>query len=508
MPLTHVKIWNNGKWDNITIEQARQLHPKGGIAAHSGLLMCDLCNQLVIMTSRNIRDSYFKHNLAEDEKNCPERTFGDSDWKEKYDTLQIRTRGLPIKIDIQKKGFSFSIGLPVIKEDILGDNLKVEIRGEERFIYSSERIDRSRITYLSVGKNPSKKYYISLINGNAGLREYWPEEIPGIYEDSLFQYNDGKLIHRGGDISIGDYYLLTKKEHYIQNEYIDLEYICSQNSYRLYKFCVTQLDEETARYILINFKYRLTDIPINMTIIWPGVVCSPYLIYHKENELFAYISGDANHRMFPFGATRCTSISKGKLLWMKCNDRQQLLSIGRHTNIYEYSYFWKDELNTSKEYCYFRNADINTKKRDDFNPISHNRMTFIPEYDGVVVVEKNGWVVNRHELKSGIRFSMDVQPTRYTYRIYQGNDCIWTTQDKKKQNNISAISDKQLLIQLKKCRGNETPISNALYRVVTEQMGKYPITMKWVVSKIHQGRIDTNAQTLLCKYFVENRGKR
>ncbi len=60
MPLTHVKMWNKGKWESISIEQARQLHPIGGVSASSKLFMCDLCYQPVTLTEKNIRDAVDK----------------------------------------------------------------------------------------------------------------------------------------------------------------------------------------------------------------------------------------------------------------------------------------------------------------------------------------------------------------------------------------------------------------------------------------------------------------
>lgn len=74
--LTHVCMWSDNGWKRITAEQAARLHPGGTVSAHSGLFMCELCGQYVILTDGDIRIRYFKHSAYEKSKDCPERTFG------------------------------------------------------------------------------------------------------------------------------------------------------------------------------------------------------------------------------------------------------------------------------------------------------------------------------------------------------------------------------------------------------------------------------------------------
>lgn len=59
--LTHVCMWSDNGWKRITAEQAARLHPGGTVSAHSGLFMCELCGQYVILTDGDIRIRYFKH---------------------------------------------------------------------------------------------------------------------------------------------------------------------------------------------------------------------------------------------------------------------------------------------------------------------------------------------------------------------------------------------------------------------------------------------------------------
>lgn len=52
--LTHVCMWADNGWKRITAEQAARLHPGGTVSAHSGLFMCELCGQYVILTDGDI----------------------------------------------------------------------------------------------------------------------------------------------------------------------------------------------------------------------------------------------------------------------------------------------------------------------------------------------------------------------------------------------------------------------------------------------------------------------
>ena len=52
--LTHVCMWSDNGWKRITAEQAARLHPGGTVSAHSGLFMCELSGQYVILTDGDI----------------------------------------------------------------------------------------------------------------------------------------------------------------------------------------------------------------------------------------------------------------------------------------------------------------------------------------------------------------------------------------------------------------------------------------------------------------------
>ena len=115
MALTHVCVWGKNGWRRINIEEAAKLHPYGSVSARSGLFMCELCGQYVTMTQANIRDSYFKHSRSEDDKNCPERSFGQPSFQETYNTLRKKSRGMPVKLVIlNDEKFKFQVGFSAL----------------------------------------------------------------------------------------------------------------------------------------------------------------------------------------------------------------------------------------------------------------------------------------------------------------------------------------------------------------------------------------------------------
>lgn len=66
--LTHVCMWSKNGWRHISAEEASKLHTGGTVSAHSGLFMCELCGQYVILTDGDIRVRYFKHSAYEKAK--------------------------------------------------------------------------------------------------------------------------------------------------------------------------------------------------------------------------------------------------------------------------------------------------------------------------------------------------------------------------------------------------------------------------------------------------------
>ena len=142
--LTHVCMWHGNSWQAITAEEAAKLHPGGTVSAYSGLFMCELCGQYVILTDGDIRKRYFKHSAYEKSKDCPERTFG-AGYSIPYDYQYYE---LPIRITaISASSFRFEIGLiraPIIS---LSKDFRIEIKPKDvsdiSYVFSKERLNYS-----------------------------------------------------------------------------------------------------------------------------------------------------------------------------------------------------------------------------------------------------------------------------------------------------------------------------------------------------------------------------
>ena len=80
MALTHVCRWSkeDKKWVPVSLQEAVKMFPYQTVSADSGLFMCDLCKQYVILTNGRIYSRYFKHNSGDVNKECAERSTGPS----------------------------------------------------------------------------------------------------------------------------------------------------------------------------------------------------------------------------------------------------------------------------------------------------------------------------------------------------------------------------------------------------------------------------------------------
>lgn len=69
-------MWEDNSWKRITIDKAVEIHPYGKVSANSGLFMCELCGQYVLLTEKGINRRHFRHDRAQKDKECPERILG------------------------------------------------------------------------------------------------------------------------------------------------------------------------------------------------------------------------------------------------------------------------------------------------------------------------------------------------------------------------------------------------------------------------------------------------
>ena len=510
--LNHVCMWSEHGWINVTAEEAAAIHPGGTVSSHSGLFMCDLCGQFVTFTDGQIRDRYFKHSKKEADKTCPERTFGSS-YSPSYSSPEHE---LPIKLIVSDPtSFRLELGLICVPPSILAKQLikKIEIKSTNghSYNYSFERLNEGTTTYLPVGEEPSENYYLSV---SSELSGYWPKKIKGVSENgSIFDVQTGKMLLLDADLQVQkDYYLLTRSDFRNQSwkeAGIHIEKICEKNNWRVYRIEATELNE-TAAKVFLRLHCRLTDTPTEMYPIWPVYIKNPYVVKHNKPEMIMHLSGgrQLSPKFFPdakFKIDDCPSKNLGQVIWLACNERQQLISAGK-ANVLQYFYFWKEPLTDT-----LSKVEV-TVKDGKGNPIeagiqfaipSNNELIVFAPYDGSVLLKKDDFLVRKITLPSNQRTVIDRLQFGINVQICQGLDIVWSCTFVKEQTKREvSSSDEELYNKLISFKGKMIPISHSLGSVVTK-LPDYPKTAEWITLMVRNGIAPVDAINYLRKYIAQ-----
>ena len=509
MPLTHVCVWAGKTWKHISITEAVRMHPGGTVSAKSGLFMCDLCGQYVTLTWGDIRDPYFRHSSEEKSKDCPERSFGAA----YTGVFHPTSHSLPIRLKVlSEEAIRLEVGLLPIPDRVLAANadnyvlIQTADNQLQRFRYSLSRILNKSTTYLSVGSIPSSQYRIALERVDNRISSVWPTVTPGITgEGTLFDAESGQMLAEDGDAIIGkEYLLLTKHKKSWIAHYSDvtIETECSigtvGSKWNVFKVIATGYSEDSARFFL-DYHARLTANPTSVYPIWPVFIEKPFLVLHREDKMFLYLKGEGvRSDLFPEGRTHSfrAQDNRAALLVAFCNDRQQILSVGRSKTI-AYTYLWKDALAFSQE---------NTTKllvTDDRGEqvqegkcgrLPDGALNIHPGRDGFVEVEnQEGEIEYKASLTAGQTAFLDKLSFGITVRIYEGLDCCWSLQFQKIARNVESVSrDEELYQLLTEANGNEIAVPHAMASV-TQRLERYPKSKKWIVERIHKGKMPYKA---------------
>lgn len=507
--LNNVCEWSEHGWKKVTAEEAARKHPGGTVSAQSRLFMCELCGQYVILTDGDKCKPYFKHSANEKNKNCPERIL----YTFSYDAKEHE---LPIKLIIETKiGFRLELGLLYIPEDILNKqtskNVTVKAANGETFIFPLEWLNSETITYLPIGSKPSHKY---TIDAAYELLKYWPKELRGISgEGAVFDCCTGKMLSLDADVQVNKkYYLLTSRFYCFNKDYssMKMSLMCNKKidnrlTWYVYKIEATILDQEAARFFL-NFHCRLTDKPLEIRPIWPIHIEMPYAIKHNNDEMIIHLAGirQITAKTFPEIDVKSIQCPKnGKVIKVKCNEYQQLISTGS-ANVLQYLYFWKKVLNnTTPE----PSAEVKDGKDLILNSGEQKKL---PEgaaikikvpFDGTAVLLMSGIITEKLSLPAGkliiirnIRYGMSI-------RILQGLDIVWQA-SYTKSKKLCTDNDISLYSQLNHLEGAEIFVSHALGAIVTK-LRNYPKTTQWIRTAVNRNHMSEKAVKYLRKYIIE-----
>lgn len=512
--LTHVSMWSEEEheWKKITAKEAAKLYPGGTVSAHSGLFICELCGQYVILTGGRKNVRYFKHSAYDTRKDCPERNTGLS---VSVDYI-AGEHELPIRLsNITGSDFKLELGLLYVPEPILQMQkqklVTIQLLGVSctPFVYSFERLNSESITYVSVGDIPAYKYEIY---SSEGLRTFWPRFVKGIDGSGcIFDQKTGKKMVDDAEVQVGKiYYLLSSKcfnQHYPNLEIRKLcEKKMSSNTWYIYEVQATAFKKNAARFFW-NFRCRLTVTPVSLQPVWPIYVETPYVIRQRENQLFMHIRGknDITAKVFPETPLDSFWCSNGKsqVISFACTSRQQLISVGR-ARVIQYTYLWKEKMDETTSIPVIEITDIKGNRIGDGSQYllpERGLLKITTPFDGSVVILKKGIILDKRYLKGGYSIELDNIQFGLEIKIFQGLDLAWSVIYKRRKHVL--MPDEAIVLKrLETFGGKMIPVTRSIGSAVNQLKG-YPKLKSWVYKRIKMGCIPEEAYRYLRKYLID-----
>lgn len=505
--LTHVCMWQNNGWKNITAEEAARLHPGGGVSAHSGLFMCELCGQYVLLTDGNYQIRHFRHSSAEKSKDCPERTTG------AYVPMKygISDHELPFRIrNVTKDNFEFEIGFIPVSDSLISRKNIITVEaidyGRNKYIYSGERLNVGGVTYLSVGDKPSSGFRIHVEEGKEEIYKFWPKYNSGIASGgTVFDEKTGRKMVTDADVIVGKkYYILSKKwignycsPHVHVNEISNR--IISWETWRVYEVIANDYSEQSARFFL-DYHCRLTESPIDIQPVWPVYVEDKYVVKHNKDNLYMHIKGNAtNTLVFPDAFKQRFNYNDELVLKIKCNSRQQIVSAGR-TKALNYAYFLKDSLNHIGKGTLVDVTDTNgiPVLQEENNILPDNGKIYIrTQYDGFIEISINNKIIEKRKIKSNKTIVFDGITWGMAFSIYVGLDMIKIVRFVRSVRKDN-LDENKLLKKLNSFSGRNIKISHTAGSLANRLI-EYPLIRKWLLQRIREGYVDEKAYKYLIR---------
>ena len=508
--LTHVCEWSKHGWVRVTAEEVARKHPGGTVSANSGLFMCELCGQYVTLTGGGKRVRYFKHSSGEDEKNCPERTFGAS-YKPSFSVTEY---DLPVRVVIRQNSYHFELGLIPIPEQLLRESsiktitISSEVTGT--MVFSFERLAYESITYFPVGSRPVEKFSIM---SSEKLSNFWPATVKGPQPGILFSNLTGRMIPKDSDIQVGrKYYLFTEAiiDPYLPSD-ISASFIADygqgRSKWYIYEICANTLSENAAKFFL-RLKYRLTDAPFSIHPIWPVFIEAPYVIKHINDFMIFYEEGARRLDLKTYPSTKAFTIAESylfRILRINTHERQQLISIG-NTNIQYYKYLWMDPLvyRAEKPIVIVRDEkNIELKEGSNKKPPSGCLIRIEAPFDGKAIVKRNGQIIWKESIYADSPIYLHDITYGVSVEIFQALDLIWTASYSKAASE-SINDDSYIFERLTKFKGDIIPVPHYLGAFIYS-MQEYPLTRGWIKSAVRKGYASSKAVKYLKQVVISKK---
>ena len=529
--LTHVCMWDQNikGWRRI---DAEMVNANSSISPYSRLFMCDLCGQYVAYISPKKNADHFKHesnNIISQQ--CPDYTYGNGTYEpcpfkpEQY-YLPIR-----IKINADNNDFDLELGLPPLPKDVLiknrlfkvlvyskADNYdyrkgSVEVCIDEdvdklnSYEYLSWRLSSVSITYLSVGSDPSDKYYLKILPMDHPLSELLPKRVEGISSVAIFDAITHKRVPKDCYIKTNNEYIMisTLGVNFPKECYNRYEFRAKSSKWYVYRFKINELSERVARFF-VRYGFRLDESAVLLQSIWPICVRAPHVLLHKiEGELYFFMRGNAGIKSFP-NISDNSSLYKINNLnnsWVFCcvpTRRNQLIASGR-LRVLKYEYIWEDELAMEGALPEFsvKTLDGEAIESGTINALPRKGKIVVSlEVDGFVERRSENVVVGKYLVKAKGENDIEVRDGD-CIQIYVGLDKVWECTFVRKKTQTSA-GDEALYQELVRCRGSEIAIPHAFGALAGKLKG-YPKTMQWLRRCIREGKAVGRALLILERWL-------
>ena len=510
--LTHVCMWREKGWKRITAEEAARLHPGGTVSAHSGLFMCELCGQYVLLTDSAVQVRHFRHSSSEKSKNCPERTFGTG---VTYGYSQGEHE-LPIRIkNITNKSFELEMGFIQVPRNLLTPQLQIRIKPNgymsKSFTYIKERLNSEGITYLPIGNIPSEHYNVEITGASESICQFWPKTIQGIDSTgTVFDASTGKKLVYDADVAVGKkYYLLRRGTLYGRvGSHVTYKEISRQSisweTWCVYEVTANDYDEASARFFL-DYHCRLTEQPISIQPVWPVYVENPYVIKHNQKSILMHLTGNApTTQVFPSAQVRKYPCANGSVIEINCNNRQQLISAGR-TKALQYTYFWKEPLNQTTEkpvatVTDIKNTFIEGGKKHELP--EHRVLRITIPYDGILTIKQDEYILEKRKLHANTSMDVDGITWNTELVICVGLDVVWRALFYKEKALKNPEDEAAVLYKLESYRGAQMLIPHTMGCLVSK-LSSYPQIKQWLYKCIRSGHMSERAYRELHR-FIES----
>lgn len=210
------------------------------------------------------------------------------------------------------------------------------------------------------------------------------------------------------------------------------------------------------------------------------------------------MSGNATFQTYPYGFVSSVPLEDSNLLRIRCDDRKQIIALGRFSNVLNYSYLWREKLEFEDTHLTSVVLDAQGNTIDSLSEKKVKEIHYIPEYDGKFIVEKDGFLIENYALSSGDKFIYNDFQRGRVYKLYQGLDLMWTYKASDTKQKLEHVFDDDLVFKkLKKCKSPYIEISHSYGVVANSIKSNYPKTTIWLRKQIKMGYISKEAMIIL-----------